>query len=227
MTVLVLGASRGIGLALVQQYLAAGERVIATARDDAALAHLSELGADTLRVDVTQPASVSGLNWLLDGEKIDIALYVAGRFAPEGATFPPTQQVFDALMHTNVMGAMQALPQVAPWVENAGGQFAFLSSARGHIGSSTSSCAWVYHASKAALNKAVVSAQPDYPRAQFLLIHPGWVRTDMGGPEALLGPDDSAHAICAALAQHKSRKALHGCADVPFLNWDGAALDGW
>ena len=72
-TTLVLGASRGIGWALAQQALAAGERVIATARGDADLARLREAGATALRVDVADPASVSGLAWLLDGEKIETA----------------------------------------------------------------------------------------------------------------------------------------------------------
>ena len=69
MNVLVIGASRGIGLELVRQYLDAGERVIATARDDAALEHLRELGAVPLKLDVANPASVSGLAWLLDGRR--------------------------------------------------------------------------------------------------------------------------------------------------------------
>ena len=77
-TVLVIGASRGIGLELVRQYLARGDRVIATVRDDAARQQLQALGAQVLLVDVAQPASVSGLAWQLDGEVIDTALYVAG-----------------------------------------------------------------------------------------------------------------------------------------------------
>ena len=72
-TTFILGASKGIGWALTQQALAAGERVIATARDDAALARLREAGAQVLRVDVADAASVSGLAWQLDGEKIDTA----------------------------------------------------------------------------------------------------------------------------------------------------------
>ena len=77
-TVLVIGASRGIGLELVRQYREAGHRVIATVRDDAGLARVQALGAQALTVDVANPASVSGLAWLLDGEKIALALYVAG-----------------------------------------------------------------------------------------------------------------------------------------------------
>jgi NAD(P)-dependent dehydrogenase (short-subunit alcohol dehydrogenase family) len=77
-TVLVIGASRGIGLEFVRQYLAGGARVIATVRDDPARQQLQALGAQVLKVDVAQPASVSGLAWQLDGEAIDIALYVAG-----------------------------------------------------------------------------------------------------------------------------------------------------
>ena len=66
---LLIGASRGIGLELARQYLDEGWRVIATARSDEGLARLKALGAETLRLDVAQPASNSGLAWQLDGKK--------------------------------------------------------------------------------------------------------------------------------------------------------------
>lgn len=227
MTVFVIGASRGIGLELVCQYLDAGDRVIATARDEVGLARLRDLGAQAMKLDVANPASVSGLSWHLDGEKIDLALYVAGVFSEDNAKSPPTVQAFDAMMHTNVLGAMQALPQVAPWVEEADGQFAFVSSDMGHIGSTASSYGWVYHVSKAALNMAVVAAQPDYPRAQFLLMHPGWVQTDMGTSAAPLTVEHSVSAMRRTLAEHKRHKTTHTSADVPYLRWDGTAFAGW
>ena len=227
MNVFVIGASRGIGLELARQYLDAGHRVIATARDEAGLARLKDMGAQAIKLDVADPASISGLSWLLDGEKLDLALYVAGVFTTENATSPPTQQAFDAVMHTNLLGVMQALPQVAPWVEEAGGQFAFLSSDMGHISSTRSSRGWLYKVSKAALNMAVVAAQPDYPRAQFLLLHPGWVQTDMGTSAASLTVPESVSALRQTLAKHKSTKTTYGCEDVPYLRWDGSPLVGW
>jgi len=225
--VFVIGASRGIGLELVRQHLDAGDRVIATARDEAGLAVLRDLGAQAMKLDVANPASVSGLSWQLDGEKIDVAYYVAGVFADEGATSPPTQQAFDSMMHTNVLGAMQALPQVAPWVEEAQGQFVFLSSDFAQIGGVQSSRAWMYHVSKAALNMAVVAAQADYPKAQLMLIHPGWVRTDMGTDAAPLTPAESVAGIRATVAARKDSHATHACQDVPYLRWDGTAFAGW
>ena len=175
-TTLVLGASRGIGWALTQQALAAGERVIATARDDEALARLRAAGATALRVDVADPASVSGLAWQLDGEKIDTAWHVAGVMCSRAdATQPPTREQFDRVMHANVLGAMQVIPQIAPLVQAAHGRYAFLSSAMGLIGGVSGSGAWLYRVSKAALNMAVASAHTAYPGAQFVCLHPGWV----------------------------------------------------
>ncbi len=73
-----------------------------------------QLGAKVLLVDVADPASVSGLAWQLDGEKIELALYVAGVWDAHSSATPPTREQFDRVMHTNVLGAMQVLPQVAP-----------------------------------------------------------------------------------------------------------------
>ena len=116
-TVLLMGASRGIGFELARQYLAEGWRVIATARSEEGLARLRALGAQTLRLDVANPASNSGLSWQLDGEKIELAVYVAGAMDRASASTPPTRDSFDAVMHTNVMGAMQVVPQIVPMVQ--------------------------------------------------------------------------------------------------------------
>ena len=220
-TVLIIGASRGIGLELVRQYAEAGDRVIATVRDDAGRERVRALGAQALIVDVAKPASVSGLAWLLDGEKIDTALYVAGVMNRADATTPPTQPEFDRLMHTNVLGAMQVIPQVAPMVEAAGGRFAFFSSVMGQIGTVTDSSAWLYRVSKAALNMAVTSAQSSYPGAILVAVHPGWVQTDMGGAGAPLTAPDSARALRVTLA------ALTPADRGRFLQYDGTPYAGW
>jgi NAD(P)-dependent dehydrogenase (short-subunit alcohol dehydrogenase family) len=224
MKVLVIGASRGIGLEFARQYLAEGAQVIATARDDEGLQRLKGLGAKALRLDVSQPASISGLAWLLDGVEIDVALYVAGVFPQGGALTPPTREVFDNAMHTNVLGAMQAIPQVAPLVEaarNGQGRFAFISSGMAKIDGVENSRGWVYRASKAALNMAVASAQHDYPKAIMVAMSPGWVQTDMGGSGAPLTTEQSVTAMRAALAglgpEHKGA----------FLNYDGVPFESW
>jgi len=219
--VLVLGASRGIGLEFVKQYRAQWDRVTATARDDSGVARLEGLGARALRLDVADPASVSGLAWQLEGEKFDVALYVAGIYATAGAGEPPTHEEFDRVMHTNVLGAMQVIPQVAPMVEAAGGKFVFLSSEMAYISGVPSSFAWLYRVSKAALNMAVAAAQHDYPLATLVAMSPGWVQTAMGGPGAPLLAAESVAGMRATIAGLTAR---HKGA---FLNYDGRRFKGW
>ncbi|OWW21881.1 SDR family oxidoreductase [Noviherbaspirillum denitrificans] len=192
-TALILGASRGIGREFVRQLIAANWRVLATARDDASLADLRSAGAEAYKLDVANPDSLAGLGWQLDGEKLDLAVYVAGVYGPQGQSpkAPPTAQDFDKVMHTNVLGAMQVIPTIAPMVEAAQGRFAFISSGMGSIGETDTSYGWLYRTSKTALNMAVRSAALDYPSATFVLMCPGWVRTDMGGPNATLAVEDS------------------------------------
>ena len=211
-TILILGASRGIGLEFVRQHRQAGDRVIATARSNDGLQALEALGAQTLMLDVAQPASISRLAWSLDAEKIDVAVYVAGVYSTAGATEPPTQHDFDRVMHTNVLGAMQAIPQVGPLVEAAGGKFVFITSGMGHIAGTASSFGWLYKASKAALNMVVKAAASDYPGATFLAMSPGWVKTDMGGPGAPLTVEDSVSSMRQS---------------GDFLDHDGTPFKGW
>ena len=221
-TVLVIGASRGIGLEFVRQSLQAGERVIATARDDAGRERLAELGAVPLKLDVANPASVSGLAWLLDGEKIDTALYVAGVMSRADAPEPPSPPEFDRVMHTNVLGAMQVMAQVAPLVAASdlpgGGRFGFISSVMGRIGGVTAGNAWLYRVSKAALNMAVASAQPSYAGVTMVALHPGWVQTDMGGGSADL-------SVARSVADLRATVRRLGLADNGgFFNHDGQPL---
>lgn len=220
-TVLVLGASRGIGLEFVRQYRAADERVIATARTDEGLLALAALGAEPLQLDVAEPASIGGLARQLDGERIDVALYVAGVYSTAGATQPPAQPDFDRVMRTNVLGAMQSIPQVTPLVEPVRGRFVFITSEMGHIAGTHSSFGWLYRASKAALNMAVRAASYDYPQATLVAMSPGWVRTAMGGPDAPLSPGESVASMRRTIA------ALKNTHSGAFLDHDGTPFDGW
>jgi NAD(P)-dependent dehydrogenase (short-subunit alcohol dehydrogenase family) len=204
-TALILGASRGIGREFVRQLRASGWKVFATARDDASLAALRADGAEPLKLDVARPDSLAAVGAQLDGERLDLAVYVAGVYGPQGQTTKsaPSAQDFDAVMHTNVLGAMRAIPALAPMVEAARGKFVFVSSGMGSIGETTTSYGWLYRTSKAALNMAVRSAALDYPAATFVAMCPGWVRTDMGGPNATLSVEDSVAGLLNVIATLK------------------------
>lgn len=223
--VLVVGASRGLGLEFVRQYRADGARVTATARDDDGLARITELGAKALRLDVVDAGSAAGLAWQIDGEAFDTVLFVAGVYGPRTQGLePPTVDDFDAVMHANVLGAMRVLSTVAealapPVGGVPGARIGVISSRMGSIGLRDSTAGWMYRASKAALNSVLKDASLAYAgRAWCAALHPGWVRTEMGGAEADLDPVDAVASLRVTLDR------LDSAHNGSFLNYDGQRL---
>ena len=219
MNVLIIGASRGLGLEFVRQYRAAGARVVGTARSDASLAQLTGLGAKPLKLDVLDAASVPGLAWQIDGERFDVVVINAGVFGPRaGALEAPAQDDFDAVMRTNVLGPMRVLPQIAEALA-PGARLALLSSRMGSIGLRTSTSGWLYRASKAAVNSVMKDASLALAgKATVISFHPGWVRTDMGGSGADIDAATSIAGMRTVLASVKP-------ADTgSFFNYDGQRL---
>lgn len=218
---LVIGASRGIGLEFVRQYAADGWHVAATYRRDDAAAALQKFGASALRLDVTDAAAVGAFGAVVDPQPLDLVLYVAGIYGPRTASVePPAAGDFDAVMHTNVRAPMQLIPQLADRLAAARGKLAVLSSRMGSTGLMAGPSGWLYRASKAALNNVLRATSLDLgPRGVVCFaLHPGWVRSDMGGPAAALDVDDSVakmrHVIAAANDSHNGK----------FLNFTGEQL---
>jgi NAD(P)-dependent dehydrogenase (short-subunit alcohol dehydrogenase family) len=223
--VLIVGASRGLGLEFVRQYRADGARVTATARADDGLAAIAALGAKPLKLDVTDAASASALAWQIDGAAFDTVFYVSGVYGPRTAGMePPSQDDFDAVMHTNVLGAMRVLPSVAdalaPPVGGApGARIGVISSRMGSIGLRNGTAGWTYRASKAAVNSVMKDASIALAgRALCAAFHPGWVRTEMGGAGADIDASESIAGMRRALA------GLDAARNGSFLNYDGTTL---
>ena len=222
-TVLIVGASRGIGREFAHQYKKAGWRVLATARDEASLEALEALGAETFSLDITVPTEIAALGWKLDGERLDAALLVSGVYGPRtDGVETVTVEDFDEVMATNVRGPMQLIPILLPLVEDANGVLAVLSSKMGSITEASGTTGWLYRVSKAALNDALKIASLQTRRAACVALHPGWVRTDMSGAQAAIDPERSVSGMRQVLAQ---AAASHESFNGRFFQYDGTSLD--
>lgn len=220
-TVLVVGASRGIGREFVRQYAADGAHVIGTCRKPEDGAPLQALGATVHALDVLDAAAIAGLGDRLGQTPIDVAILCAGLYGPrtDGLSAADSDE-FDLVMRTNVRAPMLLITALAPALRLTRGKLAVLSSRMGSTALMQSSSGWLYRASKAALNSVLKAASLELgPQGvNCMAFHPGWVRTDMGGASAEIDVADSVagmrRVIAAANSSHNGK----------FLNYTGEQL---
>ena len=215
----MIGASRGIGREFVMQYLADRAKVTATARKLEDVAELEALGATAFALDVTDAVSASSLAWRVDNAGFDVVIVNAGVYGPRHTGLDtPTEADFDTVMHTNVLGPMRVIPQLADALA-PGARLAVLASRMGSMGLRTASSGWLYRASKAALNSVLKDVSLQFAgKATCVALHPGWVQTGMGGAGAELSPE------CSVADMRRTLAGLTSAQTGSFLNHDGTTL---
>jgi NAD(P)-dependent dehydrogenase (short-subunit alcohol dehydrogenase family) len=221
-TVLIVGASRGIGREFARQYAADGARVIATYRKAEDAAPLRALGAKPVALDVTDADGIAHLAASVAAERIDLAVLNAGVFGPKtNGIAAVSREDFDTVMRTNVWGPMQLIAALKPSIVAARGKLVVLSSDMGSISRMSVPYGWLYRASKSALNSVLkaTSLELGLHGVVCMAIHPGWVRTDMGGPNSTLEADASVSAMRRVIA------AANDSHNGKFLNYTGEHFD--
>ena len=200
-TVLITGANRGIGLEFVREYAADGWRVIAACRKPAKAKDVEQVNGDvTLRaLDVADPDSVATFVDETKGEAIDVLINNAGVYLDRNIPFGRLDYAgWMTSVQVNALGPVRIAEALADAVAASNRKLmVFLSTQMASIAENAAGGAYAYRSSKAALNAAVKSMATDLkPRGvACLLLHPGWVRTDMGGKNATLEVRDSVHGM--------------------------------
>jgi NAD(P)-dependent dehydrogenase (short-subunit alcohol dehydrogenase family) len=197
----ITGANRGIGLALARQLTERGEEVIATARNPATATELVALGGRVVPLDVQDDDSVQAFAQALGNEPIDVLINNAGMAIKDGLgnlDFEGMKSVID----TNTVGPLRVLQAVLPQIKSSGSAKVInITSRMGSIEENSSGGMYAYRISKAALNMAISVSSIDLKEAGVTVIgiHPGWVKTDMGGTNAQVDVDDSAASILSTV----------------------------
>jgi NAD(P)-dependent dehydrogenase (short-subunit alcohol dehydrogenase family) len=195
---LLIGASRGLGFALAEEYLERGWRVVATerARTTSKLHGLLEIYDGRLEietVDIVHPDQVAALRARLGSRKFDLLFVNAGVKNDDRETIADVStDEFIRVMITNALSPMRVIETLQDLVRPSG-TIAIMSSGQGSITNNERGNYEVYRGSKAALNmfmRSFAARHADDPRT-LLLMAPGWVRTDMGGPQGRLSIEES------------------------------------
>ena len=222
--ILIVGASRGIGLGLVREALERGWAVAATRRGSAPdLEALRERAGGRLRietVDTGEAASAEALRDGLAGRAFDVIVINAGVGGPNANPRTVAHEDFNALMVTNALGPARLAELLSRALKPKTGVMAFMTSQLGSVEQNTNGGMELYRASKAALNSLIRSFAARHADRGFavLALHPGWVRTDMGGDQAPVSVADSARGLMTVI-EAAARDRRSG-----YLNYRGETL---
>jgi NAD(P)-dependent dehydrogenase (short-subunit alcohol dehydrogenase family) len=223
---LIIGANRGIGLGVTKEFLAHGWDVVATARQPAKATALQALEAShpgrvsIPKLDINDPAALDGFAATLGGKKFDAVLVNAGVSGPEHRSADAaTEGEIGALMFVNAIAPIRLARSLADHVKPGSGVVAFTSSVMGSVAVNPGGHE-LYRASKAALNSMARGLWGELSgrKLTLLSLHPGWVRTDMGGPSAAVSVEDSTAGMVKVI------EAKSGAHKHLFIDYQGQEI---
>ncbi|WP_030275202.1 SDR family NAD(P)-dependent oxidoreductase [Streptomyces sp. NRRL B-24484] len=214
-TALVVGASRTLGLELAAEYLRRGWDVVGTVRGslrtglhDLAGASGGRLTVESL--EMTDPDGITALRDRLAGRTLDLLFVNAAITRGDLPIGDVPTGMFTEVMATNALGPMRVVERLRPLVAPSG-TIGVMSSDQGSISLNTDGGQDLYRASKSALNQLMrchAARHTDDPRT-LLLMDPGWVRTELGGPDAELAVEESVPGVVDTIEAHHGKPGLH------------------
>ncbi|MDA7088024.1 SDR family oxidoreductase [Pseudomonas sp. SA3-5] len=221
-TALIIGASRGLGLGLVKQLHADGWQVIATVRDQQRAEALQAVpGVRIETLDIDDGAALETLAGRLQGVVFDLVLINAGILGPaHQSTGAATSAELGQLFMTNAVAPIRLAERLIEQIRPASGVLAFMSSVLGSVANPEGAELALYKASKAALNSLTNSLVCSLaePRPTVLSLHPGWVKTEMGGAGASLDIATSCLGLVTQIERHAGRGGHH------FVDYQGQSI---
>ncbi|WP_055547215.1 SDR family NAD(P)-dependent oxidoreductase [Streptomyces sp. NBRC 110028] len=214
-TALIIGASRGLGLAMAAEYLTRGWNVTATVRGDGRtelhdLADSADGRLTVEKVDITVPEQVAALRARVASTAFDLLFVNAAITNGDVQVTEVSTETFNRVMVTNALSpirVVEALQDVVPPT----GTIGVMSSTQGSLTRNDRAGYEVYRASKSALNQLMRSfaARHAHDPRTMLLLCPGWVRTELGGPAALLTIEESVPGVVDTIEKHAGEGGLH------------------
>lgn len=221
-TALIVGASRGIGLEFVRQYAAEGWTVHATNR--AGKSDRQPHAGNVLwhPLEVREQASIDALAMSLEGQPLDVVVLCAGVMGPR--TMVPEaidRTAWADVLAINTMAPLAVAGALLPnLLLGKQRKLVALSSRLGSIACNETGSTYIYRSSKAALNAVwrTLSIDKRGDGMVCTVFHPGWVRTDMGGPQGEISPEESVTGLRKQIA------ALTLAHSGRFFNYDGTEL---
>lgn len=222
--VLITGANRGIGLQLTKHYIEADWEVIATYRNaeaNEALQALASPQLTLLQADVNNDEGISKIASYFQGQGLDLLINNAGIYGPRDQTFGKVErQAWREILEVNTISPMMLAQSLADSLAQNKGTLAIISSKVGSIDDNTSGNAYMYRSSKTAVNQVIKCLSIDLgPRdITVVSLHPGWVRTDMGGPNGSIDVVESVAGLTNVIAHVSADQNGH------FINYDGSPI---
>lgn len=226
-TVLVTGTNRGLGLEFVNQFLQRGDRVLATCRNPEGAGELSALAANSdnlqlFALDVGNEQSMVDFAQAIKTEAVDVLVHNAGVYGPRDANFGKLKAAdWEEVIRINSIAPILLTQLIIGSLrQGESKKLVYVTSKMGSIDDNSGGGSYIYRSSKTALNSAVKSLSVDLADEGFSVgvVHPGWVRTDMGGPNGLIDPPTSVSGMMEVidnLSQDNSGQ---------FFNYDGSPI---